>query len=704
MALDGNCGCSSEQVDLMFKKAEQYIDDEIADRTYAMKRYWVDLFPVKNFPDGVGLTLDKVRFFGDIGPQYDGFDGWRKVEITRNAAQAALAGDHSGCGYNWEEIGHGMETVSYDLMQRDLRTKPICVKDIRTFWQYAQVQELIYQNLANISANMREQLNRNAALMYAVKYIALPNLPFNTQNPHQLPVIPAGVEVGKLNYQMMLMLYHPLVQEAASHALGVVSGNPVFGLVGHPETLYEMAMSDPAVRADLRECRSCDLISRYNFLDGMGPYVFMPDMYAPRYNRDAAGNLSRVFPFDRDIPIEIGTRPVTNPAYHSAEFELVLVMTKDLFALRSRKPLSSVGGATNFDAETGLFEWKWHNPERECDPYRRTGRYVTTGEIGIEPGDFTDTIAILVKRKPTYSGIQYWESEVCPPEASSCNNTLPEQGCPCPQIVGVCGTVLATDLVFTFDRTPGLIVGDRAEIETVNGSFISGEVMEVSTDGTKVRLRFGSAVEPIPGFFVGLRCVGVDYCSALVTKQTICGILSNQVALTLNRLLIARTLLPAPDTVTLIMCDGTVIEGSALVAVDTAKLEWTVTLTWAQYCAHGGVAAVCVPTSETYPNCPACSSSIVEPCAVPLCGTVLDDQGDPIPDVTFTITDSGAELLGEETTNANGEFSYGSLPLGTVYDLTPTAEGYTFEPAHIAGTLSASSTCVAFVATEVVQG
>ena len=43
----------------------------------------VDLAPVKIFPDGIGFTMTKVRFFGDIGPQYDGFDGWRKEQRSR---------------------------------------------------------------------------------------------------------------------------------------------------------------------------------------------------------------------------------------------------------------------------------------------------------------------------------------------------------------------------------------------------------------------------------------------------------------------------------------------------------------------------------------------------------------------------------------------------------------------------------------------
>ena len=140
--LTSDCGCTEQEVDLMFKHSEQYVDEQIANRTYEMARYWVDLFPVKIFPDGAGLTLDKVRFFGDIGPQYDGMDGWRQVQLTRNASEGALLGEHDGCGYLWEEVGHGMETVSYNLMQRDLRTKPICIKDIRTFFQYQEVQNI----------------------------------------------------------------------------------------------------------------------------------------------------------------------------------------------------------------------------------------------------------------------------------------------------------------------------------------------------------------------------------------------------------------------------------------------------------------------------------------------------------------------------------------------------------------------------------
>lgn len=598
---NGNCGCSENQVDLMFKRAEQFIDEQITDRTRNLNRYWTDLFPVKPFPDGVGLVLQKVRFHGDIGPQYDGFDGWRKVQISRNAANAALCGENDGCGYKWEDVGHGMETVDYDLMQRDLRTKPICVKDIRTFWQYQQVQNLIFRNLTNITANMREQLNRNAAMMFAVKHLAMPNLPFNQADPYTLPNIPSGVELGRLSYRLLLNLYHPLGQEASEYALAQVNGMPSFGVIAHPETLHDMVYENPDLRIDLRECNetSCQLIKRYNFLEGIGPFILMPDLYAPRYNRDAAGVLSRVFPFDRNFPIEIGTRPITNPEYHTAEFELVILMTRDLFALRTRKPLSSVGGETNFDAETGLFSWKWHNPERCEDPYRRVGRYVTTGEIGVEPGDYTDIVALLVKRRPAYLGLEYWDPSITLPDGVDLEDQVLVQDCPCQTIIQVGSAVADNELTFIFDRDIGVAESETVEIELVNGSFLTGTVEELSTDGTRARISFAVAVCPEPGRYVGVRCTPTSYCSANVTQTTLGSILTGDVDVKLDQLLRATT-----GTVTAIMANGTTLD----VTIDSVNLNtlvWRLNMTFAQYTAGGGVCALCVPTA-TVATCPGC--------------------------------------------------------------------------------------------------
>jgi len=461
---------------------------------------------------------------------------------------------------------------------------------------------------------MREQLNRNAAMSFAVKYLALPGMPVNLTDPHVLMNIPAGVELGKLTYPLLLQLYHHMAQEAGQYALASIGGAPAFGIIGHPETLHEMYYSDSNLRTDLRECNetACDLIKRYNFLESVGPFILMPDLYAPRYDRDSEGNLSRVFPYDRELPIEIGTRPITNPDYHTAEFELIIMMTRDLFSLRTRRTLTSVGGETNFDAEVPLFNWKWHNPDRCEDPYRRTGRYVTTGEVGIEPGDFTDIAAILVKRKPGYAGIEYWGAETCPPDPVDCDNTIPNGTCPCPLVIGICAAVEDDELVIEFDSATGAAVLDVIQLETPNGAFVTATVAEVNTDGTKLRVQFATDVGVItPGMFVGIRCLDVSYCSASVLKTEVCGITAETpvVTLILNKLLKAQTV---GDTLTLVMCDGSFVSAD-VTALNLAALEYTVGLTWAEYCAGGGICSVCVPTA-TDSSCPDCEAEELVDC------------------------------------------------------------------------------------------
>lgn len=619
-----NFACNESQVDTFFKRSEQFVEQQIADRTYAANRYWVDLYPVKPFPDGVGLTLDKVRFYGDIGPQFDGLEGWRQVQISRPVA-SALQPENSGCGYKFEEVGHGMETLSYSLFQRDLWTKPICVKDIRTFFQYQQVQDLIFQNLANITMNMREQLNRNAAYRFAIKSVAAPGLPFNTTDPYSLPNV-AGADIGKLSVQLLRSAYYPIASEAGAFSIANLNGQPTFGLIAHPETLSDMIYDDPEVRKDIRwdAANVPNLIKRYNFTDQIfGMYMLMPDVEAPRYKPDANGNLIRVFPKIRDIAIEIGTRPAANPEYYTAPYELVLIMTRDLFALRSRSAISSVGGQTNFDAEAAMFNWKWHNPPRCEDPARRTGRYWATGEFGIEPGDFTDITAILVKRRPNANSISFWPNPECPPTPPECSPTgLPDQDCPCPQVVGCPSeTALDDELLFFFDREISEEVGDDVNIKLTNGSFITGEI--TAKNGVKVQIAFDAPIKPEPNVFVSLDCSPQLACKSKVEGMVDCrSAVTNAVTLYLEKAIACTA--NGSATVKAYFGDGT----TALLNVlgwdgpkKALKVRYATgygptddptgnapsTDTYDMCCDRKGVKCVCcVPTEDN--GCPACDA------------------------------------------------------------------------------------------------
>lgn len=611
--------CSPDQVDRMFKLSEQFVDQQIAERNYEQPRYWADMFPVKPFPDGVGLVLDKVRFFGDIGPQYDGFDGWRKVEISRSATESAFRGEHNGCGYKWEEVGHGLETVSYSLMQRDLHTRPICIKDIRTFFQYEEVQNMVYRNLANISANMREQLNRNAAMMFAVKYAALNGFPVNAADPYQFPVIPTNVKVGKLTYRLLKHFYPMLAQEAGQYALETINGAPAFGIIAHPDTLDQMAYEDPDIRQDIRlgTPRDGSLITKYSFLERMGQFIFMPDLYAPRYDFNSAGKLVRVMPFDREVSIEIGTRPMTSAAYHNARFEFVQFMTRDLFSLRARKPLSSAGGETDFEAETAMLDWKWHNPPCKEDPYRRVGRYVTTGEIGIEPGDFTDLPGILVERMPGNNVLSYWpNAEDCQTveEATECEVTDQEV---CAKILSCCATIDDNQLLFTFDQEIADEVGADIDILLSSGGSVSAEIISKSTDNKKLVLDFGTEVACDPGAYVSIKCAETGFCTSLVDGCSDCrSYATNAAKLQLRRPLLcmgaegAQVKVYFGDGTTALMDIVSSVAKDMTISVRYASGPYGPTddsedtqTTYDLCCDRKGVKSVCCVDTE---GCPAC--------------------------------------------------------------------------------------------------
>ena len=133
-------------------------------------------------------------------------------------------------------------------MKRDLKTVPICVEDIRTFWEFQQHQNLIFENLTEITANMREQLNRNALIGFSVKHVPTSaGLQVNAQNPYELPNI-AGLVVGRLNGQILKRLYNALLREAGNYALAVENGRPMFGLIASDDVLDDLTYDSTPIR------------------------------------------------------------------------------------------------------------------------------------------------------------------------------------------------------------------------------------------------------------------------------------------------------------------------------------------------------------------------------------------------------------------------------------------------------------------------
>lgn len=611
MALDANCACSPDAVDLAFRESEPFIEREIRDRSYEMRRYLVDYAPVKIFPDGVGYELTKVRFFGDIGPQYDGFDGWRKEQRSRPFASGHKDA-HDACGYVWEEVGHGFEQLHFHLMKRDLKTVPICVHDIRTFWEFQQYQNLIFKNLAEITANMREQLNRNAIIGFSVKHVVTSKgLEINSANPYELPNI-TGVTVGKLNFRILKRLYNALLREAGAFALDTMNGRPVFGLMASDDVLDDMFYEDDDIRTDIRESSMVDsLLTRYNFAEGVrNMFINIPDMFAPRYRDDGNGNLIRVFPYERDVAIESGTRPAPNPDYENAPYELVLILTRDLFTLRSRQAITTVGGETDFDAEAGMFDWKWHNPPRWCDPNRRIGFYYANGNIGIEPGDFTDIPGILVRRRPAYLDAAFWPAATCPPDPIDCNNELAVQGCPEAQIVDCCPLFddpNSLQFKFSSPLAGPPVATDPIAIKLENGGVAQGTITSIAGDALSAEVDFGEPVECCPGtyLYVETGALGAACSADVITDKD--GTAADRRLLQLEGLLIMSDL-TGTTAVEVQFEDGS--WGTAdVIAIDTDAITYEVDTIVGNpngLC----ITKVCLPTAD-FAQCPACNPTAV---------------------------------------------------------------------------------------------
>ena len=599
------------QVDLAFRESEPYVEQEIRDRSYRFPSFLADYPKLLYVPDGVGYTFTKVLFHGDIGPQFDSTETWRREEASRPEA-TDFADATNACGYKFERVGHGFDEKHYFLMKKDLETCPICVEDIRTTWQFEQYQNLIYKNLFEVTRNQKEQLARNALIDMAVKYVVGTSGPvINTADPYKIPNL-LGFVPSKITPQILKRFYSPLVREAGGFAIEYMNGRPMFGLMASDDVIQDMFLEDPDLRQDLRYGSKVDsLIEKYAFLESFrNMYIIIPDLFPARYKADVAGNVTRVFPYERDVAATLsGSRPAPNPEYETAPYELILIITKDVFNFRTRNALTTVGGATEFGPEPVMGNWKWWNPP--CDRAKRTGQYWTTLRLGIEPGDFTDIVGLLVSRRPAGLDAAYWET--CTP-VDACANDIDPQGCPCPVVVG--GSVLKTSagvLELDFSRPITALVAANLTLQLKNGQSLVGVIQAKSADNLSVRLLFSGVDTSTyqPGDLVGVLCIADTYCDSTVSSICKSGALNVEVKL--DRGLKCVT---AADEITICFNDGTTVD-VAVVSFDPATLALVLTETdgtvslFDQACTGKGIAAVtCTDTVGCSGDCPSDSNTI----------------------------------------------------------------------------------------------
>jgi hypothetical protein len=348
------------------------------------------------------------------------------------------------------------------------------------------------------------------------------------------------------------------------------------------------------------------MLLKYNFMSTIrGMFIAAPILYPRRFNADAVtGVLVEVLPYVNGIPMAVGSYTGQNPAYELAQYEEVIIHGKFPFKLLYMPTAATLGQNTSFGPEVSwLDNLIWVNPQTNTDPLRRVGYFFTSATIGIAP-EFSDAMyGILVERPSVKLMFAQNPQPSCPVSPADCGNTVPAVLCPCPLILSYFINQIDGSYLLQLAAPIDAAVDDTIQFGLTTGGFVSGDVLDISSDGKTVQIDFGSADIGCDQFTT-IFCDNTMGCFSSVVQYAVVCTDATRLSLTLQNPVKGDV----SDTITIYYGDDT-SASVTIVSQDYATNTLVVDLGATAFCDQVcGVVAVCVPTAADS-SCGACDHS-----------------------------------------------------------------------------------------------
>lgn len=619
-----------ETVAESFLASPPLIQQTINDLTVQHPVFLRDIWDLQAWPTGAGTEMQHLNFRGAMPPIERGFDQWKKLGNSTGCEPGPLP----NCGYNYTTFGgHAFDRKVTNLMTRDFRTPDYCIWEIQTTYMFKEVMEQIVKNLYRQTDFFKEQnIGLNGLASLSKKFVVdAAGAKYNRENPYVYRNT-GDVRLSTLNLEMLEFFYEHMRRLPDALPFDVVNGAPLYAIVASQQLFSRMYRDNAGLREDVRfSSRADDLLNKYNFMSTIrGMFIVAPILYPRRFNI-VAGEPMEVLPFINGIPAEFGEYTDLNPDYESATHEEVIMFGQKPFKIFTFESETSAGGGTSFGPEQSFMNnWDWFNPQTPQDPRRRVGFFMTSATFGLSQQYSEGMYAILVERPSVALMAQYTPNPVCPVTPPVCTNIVPDVGCPCPMVLSIMDNPLdSAQQYFTFNLAVEGAVDEDVRLLLDNGAYITGTLVDVSTDGKTALFEFTTPLTAATkAQIIGVFCDETLGCAARVDNANDCrsGV-TDTVRLTLSNPIVAIT---AGDEILAYFkdCTTALLE---VVSVDLATMEWTVQyaagygptdnpdgsgtpptndpLTAGIICDRGGISKVCVPPS-TDATCPACEVSL----------------------------------------------------------------------------------------------
>ncbi|HPO08364.1 MAG TPA: hypothetical protein PLZ55_06820, partial [bacterium] len=355
------------------------------------------------FEYGQGYVKSKFVFHGGTADQNPQTRIWKAMAESTVANPATGTPATSACRYEAAMVSYGIEQKQFTIYQTVKRTQDICLTDLLFKWQVEKHISAIMAMFSDITLGEWETFERDAYLSFCTKIWCMPGSPQFAAQMGADEIVIGNIDLNTVNLlsqDFLDALYQFLYRDAASGALSLDMGMPMFGLMTSPETSTEIIRQDSTRYTDQRYADPKFLLEGIGRVKEYQGWAHLHDPQGIRYKVSADGSkLIRVHPFTTS-PTTIGEKVSVDMAYINAPFEISFVIAKNVLQVNVPPPNPASIGSANFDPIANFGDFDWMNfRDREMNPYGEIGFWMGRYRAAPEPMDNSDKVYAILHRR-----------------------------------------------------------------------------------------------------------------------------------------------------------------------------------------------------------------------------------------------------------------------------------------------------------------
>lgn len=399
-----------------FRMATESLNDELYRRA-SFRGVWINLIPRGEYEPGTGLTQSTFTV-GRSEPTADE-EIWSR--ITGSTVTGGDAVSASGaCSVAWNDTVWGYKEQTYSPEQFGLRGPIICQDELIFNFKAARFLEAYLNALAKRSRRSLENRLQNIYIHLVPKRSATASFPkidggvfTNGVAPTSPSFVGLAPPTSELTQEMLDTVAIELNEIGASDPnsdgwISLGDDGPIYPLLIGQEASQDIQLNNAEMRQDYRWAEPMNLIKRLGASRVIKNFRHIINLFPPRYNF-LAGNWTRINTWIMPSTAPYASKgqvAIINPQWHTAAYELAIVLNPWVFHQEIVRPVNSAAGVS-WPVKNYMGEWQFVvggdkiSVDACYDPTLKLGRHFAEYKSANRPIFPEYGTAILFKRCPT---------------------------------------------------------------------------------------------------------------------------------------------------------------------------------------------------------------------------------------------------------------------------------------------------------------